>query len=190
MAKPSATLSSDVMPRNLVQPHRALNAVTHGLRSQQVLLSSEDASEFEAFQEGMKADLKPVGELEGFLFGQVVAYAWRLRRCQGIEGSLLSLGMGHEKVDRAYEKARSCFEGYTPIQLPNASLVKGQTFDAAVMDEIEGRSERDSPDTILGAAFSRSESGFRLLGRYETSLTRNLTRNLCLFFEAQRTRTH
>jgi len=130
-----------------------------------------------------------VGELEGFLFGQVVAYAWRLRRCQGIEGSLLSLGMGHEKVDRAYEKARSCFEGYTPVPLPNTNLVKGQTFDDAVKDEIEGRRERDSPDTVLGAAFSRSESGFRLLGRYETSLTRNLTRNLGLFFEAQRTRT-
>ena len=165
------------------------NATKHGFRSQQVLLPGEDPSGFVAFQEGMKDDLKPVGELESFLFSQIVGYAWRLRRCQGIEGSLLSLGMGHEKVDRAYEKARSCFEGYTPVPLPNTSLVKGQTFDEAVKDEIEGRSERDSPDTVLGAAFSRSESGFRLLGRYETSLTRNLTRNLGLFFEAQRTRT-
>ena len=129
-----------------------MNALRHGLRAQQVLLSSEDASEFQAFQEGMKVDLKPAGELEGFLFGQVVAYAWRLRRCQGIEGSLLSLGMGHEKVDRAYEKVRSCFEGYTPVQLPNASLVKGSTFDEAVLEETEGRSQRDSQGTILGAA--------------------------------------
>ncbi len=87
----------------------AMNARTHGLRSQQVLLPGEDLSEFEGFQEGMKVDLKPVGELESFLFSQIVGYGWRLLRCQRIEGSLLSLGMGHEKVDRAYEKARSCF---------------------------------------------------------------------------------
>ncbi|MCA9420451.1 MAG: hypothetical protein KC592_05515 [Nitrospira sp.] len=164
------------------------NAMAHGLRSQHVLLPNEDPSGFESFQEGMRADLQPEGSLEGFLFGQLVGYAWRLRRCQGIEVSLLSLAMGQEKVDRAYEKARSCYDGYSPQSLPDGGILSETMFNEAANEEAEGRTERDHPTTVLGAGFSRGESGFRLLSRYETSLTRNLTRNLGLFFEAQRTR--
>lgn len=60
------------------------NATKHGFLSQQVLLPSEDPSEFEAFQQGMTADLQPSGVLENFLFTQIVGYAWRLRRCQAM----------------------------------------------------------------------------------------------------------
>jgi len=165
-----------------------LNAVIHGLRAQQVLLRTEDLSEFETFQEGMRTDLEPVGSLENFLFSQIVGYAWRLRRCQGIEGSVLAQRMGEEKVHRAYEEVKTCFEGYSPIQLPHAPLVNGQKFDQAVMSEMEGLTERDSPTTVLGAGFARGEASLRLLARYETSLTRNFTRSLGLFFEAQRMR--
>ena len=165
------------------------NSLKHGfLSTTEILLPNEDPSEFEAFQEGMRADLQPTGELEKFLFSQIVGYAWRLRRCQAIEGSILSYGMGSEKVDRSQEKARRCFEGYPPMRFPSGELLSVQTFSDAGMEEVHGQMERDSPSTILGAGFSRGESGFRLLSRYETALTRNLTRNLGLFFEAQRTR--
>ena len=166
----------------------SLNATKHGFLSQQVLSPSEDPSEFEVFQQGMQVDLQPAGSLETFLFTQIVGYFWRLRRWQAMEGSLLHYGMGSEKIDRAYEKARNCFEGYIPPALPGGRLVRETTFSEAVAEETQGRTERDSPSTMSGAGFSRGGSGFRLLSRYETSLTRNLTRNLGLFFDAQRTR--
>ena len=77
-----------------------LNARTHGLRSQEVLLSGEDEEALKDLDENLRAELKPVGELENLLVDGIVAAQWRLRRLRRVEAGIfvreLSRGFARE----------------------------------------------------------------------------------------------
>jgi hypothetical protein len=57
-----------------------LNAVSHGLFTQDVLLPGEDAKLLAKLRDNMHAELKPVGELETILVERIISSAWRLKR--------------------------------------------------------------------------------------------------------------
>jgi hypothetical protein len=57
-----------------------LNAVKHGLLSQTVLLPGEDAETLKKLGESLRAELQPVGDLEGMFVDRIIAAHWRLRR--------------------------------------------------------------------------------------------------------------
>jgi hypothetical protein len=57
-----------------------LNALTHGLTAQQILLPDEDRAEFEAFRESVFRELNPRPGIEAPLVELVVNDLWRLRR--------------------------------------------------------------------------------------------------------------
>ena len=61
------------------------NALKHGLTAGEVLLPTEEAGEFAAFSEGLRASLAPVGELESMLAERIVVSAWRWRRVLRLE---------------------------------------------------------------------------------------------------------
>lgn len=63
----------------------ARNALKHGLTAGEVLLPTEEAGEFNAFSEGLRASLAPVGELESMLVERIVVSAWRWRRVVRLE---------------------------------------------------------------------------------------------------------
>ena len=67
----------------------AQNAIKHGLLAREVVMDFEDRDEFEAFQEGLLADLAPEGEAEVLLADRIVAAAWRLRRLGRLEREML-----------------------------------------------------------------------------------------------------
>ena len=69
-----------------------LNARTHGLRSQEVLLPGEDEEALKALDENLRTELQPVGELENLLMDGIVAAHWRLRRLRRVGGRHLRLG--------------------------------------------------------------------------------------------------
>jgi hypothetical protein len=50
-----------------------LNARTHGLLSQDVLLPGEDEEALKELDENLRAELQPVGELESLLVDRVIA---------------------------------------------------------------------------------------------------------------------
>ncbi len=50
-----------------------LNAVKHGLLSQEVLLPGEDEAALEELAENLRAELQPVGELESQLVERIIA---------------------------------------------------------------------------------------------------------------------
>src|SRR5262249_20253281 len=60
------------------------NSFRHGLTTRG-LLPDEDPKVFEEFADRMRADLAPVGELEGLLVERIVSSAWRLRRVPRVE---------------------------------------------------------------------------------------------------------
>ena len=69
----------------------SLNAMKHGLRSQEVtLLPNEDEEAFYKLRESLLGDFKPEGELENLLVEQVIAASWRLRRILNIETGILN----------------------------------------------------------------------------------------------------
>jgi hypothetical protein len=57
-----------------------LNAITHGLLSQEALLPGEDGELYDNLRTKYMVELKPVGELETFLVERIVSSSWRLKR--------------------------------------------------------------------------------------------------------------
>ena len=57
-----------------------LNAVSHGLLTQDVLLPGEDGSLLAELRDRFIAELQPQGELETILVERIISSTWRLRR--------------------------------------------------------------------------------------------------------------
>jgi hypothetical protein len=65
-----------------------LNALRHGLRSEEILLPGEDEQALRELDEYLRAELQPVGELENLLINRIVAAYWRLRRLGRVEAGI------------------------------------------------------------------------------------------------------
>jgi hypothetical protein len=68
-----------------------LNALKHGLLSQQILLPNEDEASLMQLSERLHSQLQPVGELESLLVERIVAAAWRLRRVLVVETGIYEM---------------------------------------------------------------------------------------------------
>jgi hypothetical protein len=62
-----------------------LNALKHGLLSQEVLLAGESEETLIELEERLVAELQPQGELERILVDRIVSSTWRLRRAIRVE---------------------------------------------------------------------------------------------------------
>jgi hypothetical protein len=67
-----------------------LNALRHGLRSEEILLPGEDEEALRELDQYLRAELQPVGELENLLIDRVVAAYWRLRRVGRVEAGIFT----------------------------------------------------------------------------------------------------
>jgi hypothetical protein len=72
------------------------NALKHGLLSREVVVDGEDRAEFEAFRDGLVADLAPEGDLEAVLGERIACQWWRLRRVARMEASLIGRDEGRD----------------------------------------------------------------------------------------------
>src|ERR687886_1382707 len=84
-----------------------LNATKHGLLSKEILLPGEDADAFAQLSERLRAELQPVGELEGLLVEQIIAAYWRLRRLERVEAGIFTWEHYEELTEQAQQEARS-----------------------------------------------------------------------------------
>jgi hypothetical protein len=62
-----------------------LNAVTHGLLTEEALLAGEDGSLLASLTKGYMAELKPETEMEVLFVERIVSCIWRLRRVIRVE---------------------------------------------------------------------------------------------------------
>lgn len=67
----------------------SLNALSHGLLAETVLLPDENDELFAAFSAGLRERFAPEGELEALLTDRVISSAWRLRRALEAEGYVM-----------------------------------------------------------------------------------------------------
>jgi len=66
-----------------------LNAVKHGLLSNEVLMKDEDGEALAGLGERMRQELAPEGELENILVDRIVSSIWRLKRALRVERQYL-----------------------------------------------------------------------------------------------------
>ena len=78
-----------------------LNAVRHGLLSQDVLLPGEDEAALKELGERLRAEVQPVGELESMLVDRIIAAHWRLRRLGRVEADIFIWEHYEELAKRA-----------------------------------------------------------------------------------------
>lgn len=57
-----------------------LNALKHGILSQEVLIEGEDNNTLQSVSEALIAEFKPVGPIEEMLVDRIISSLWRLRR--------------------------------------------------------------------------------------------------------------
>lgn len=103
-----------------------MNAMSHGLRAESPVVCGEDLDDWNAFREGVLADLAPVGTLEADLAERVAVLSWRLRRVVAFE-----TGATEAVVNQAVKKAldgdtsdapafgvfhTTSYRGYTTVQ--------------------------------------------------------------------------
>lgn len=67
-----------------------LNAMRHGLLSQDILLPGENEAALRELGERLESELQPVGEFEGLLVEQIIATVWRLRRLRRVEAGIFA----------------------------------------------------------------------------------------------------
>src|ERR671920_1034231 len=65
-----------------------LNALRHGLLSEEILLPGEDEGALRELAERLTAELQPVGELENLLVDRITSLLWRLRRLGRVEAGI------------------------------------------------------------------------------------------------------
>lgn len=102
----------------------AMNAVRHGLRGRTVvLLADEDPDEFLAFDEALRAEMAPDGALQALLARRVVIAAWRMLRCDRMEGELFA--RGGEVIDLGMTLIR---DGHGPRAFDTLLRYRGSTL--------------------------------------------------------------
>ena len=77
------------------------NALKHGLLSKEVLLNKENEKELEELGKRLRAEIKPVGELEMIITDRIISNIWRLRRLLEVERAAMECHYKNE-VDWKY----------------------------------------------------------------------------------------
>ena len=83
-----------------------LNALKHGLLSQEILLPGEDEEALRELGERLRDELQPVGELENLLVDRIIASYWRLRRLGRVEAGIFAWERSEELAERAEREAQ------------------------------------------------------------------------------------
>jgi hypothetical protein len=160
-----------------------LNALKHGLLSKEVLLPGEDAGALRELDENLRAELRPVGELENLLVDRIVAAYWRLRRLGRVETGIFAWEHYQELAERAEREAgeykHEFYPGYGLI--PEPVITDEEKHEGALERARLMRREQEDETVTLGRTFARdadTANAFSKLSRYETAIDRQLYKAL------------
>ena len=161
-----------------------LNAVKHGLLSEQVVLPGEDAEALRELSEHLRSELQPVGYMESMLVERIIAAYWRLRRLGRVEAGIFAWELYGELAERAQQEARTHENGnldqLIEESLPSTKLDE-RKHQQALSEAKEMEAKRDAETATLGRTFIRNADGsnaFSKLSRYETAIERSLYKAL------------
>jgi hypothetical protein len=130
-----------------------------------MVLPLENAAEYTAFAEQLRAELRPVGPVEGELVDQIIAGMWRRRRLSLIETGILT------------------------TQYFTILTEEDQGLHREYNDVVSARADGAEAETaMLGQTYIRAMQALSNLSRYDTSVGRNLQRALQELEHLQRAR--
>jgi hypothetical protein len=162
-----------------------LNALKHGLLSQEILLPGEDEEALRDLGEHLQAELQPVGELENLLVDRIIASYWRLRRLGRVEAGIFAWELYGELAERARQEARTHEKTGTEQVLETMGLptviLNQRKHKEALSEAKEMETVRDGETATLGRTFIRDANeanAFSKLSRYEAGIERSLYRAL------------
>jgi hypothetical protein len=160
-----------------------LNAVRHGLLSEEVLLPGEDGEALGELGERLGAELQPVGALENLLVDRIVAAVWRLRRLGRVEAGIFAWERFEELAERAEREAKRYEEDDTEllIEALNITITDEKKHEEALSRARQMRKGQEDENATLGRTFARDADGanaFSKLSRYETAIERQLYKAL------------
>jgi hypothetical protein len=171
-----------------------LNALKHGLLSQEVLLPGEDAEALRELDEGLRAELQPVGVLENLLVERIIAAFWKLRRMGRVEAGIYAWELYEELAERAEREA----DGYKKSSLDDliaagddTRITNKKKHKEALSRARQMRSAQEAETVTLGRTFVRDAdkaNAFTKLSRYVTRIERELYRALHELERLQRAR--
>src|SRR5215210_6475950 len=164
-----------------------LNALKHGLLSQEILLPGEDEEALMELGERLRDELQPVGELEGMLVDRIIAAYWRLRRLGRVEAGIFAwelygeLALRAHQEARSYERQESVNDDFLSAILPTTKITDEKKHRDALSKAKDMESMRDAETATLGKTFIRDSekvNAFSKLSRYETAIERSLYKAL------------
>ena len=119
-----------------------VNPVKHGMTATHtVVLPMESAEEYTTFAESVRAELKPVGLLEGELVDQIIACLWRRRRMSRMEAGILAseyfkiLTEEQLGVHRAYDQITSSRADRAEVE----TAMVGRTYNGRAVEFVPVR---------------------------------------------------
>jgi len=160
-----------------------LNALRHGLLSQEILLPGEDEEAFRDLGEHLRAELQPVGELENLLVDRIISAYWRLRRLGRVETGIFAWERSEELAERAEREAQRYESDEVEFlgKVLNITITDEKKHKEALERARRMRSEQEDGTATLGRTFARDAdraNAFSKLSRYETAIERQLYRAL------------
>ena len=160
-----------------------LNALKHGLLSQEILLPGEDEEALTELDEHLRNELQPVGELESLFVDRIITAYWRLRRLGRVEAGIFAWQLYGELRERAQREARAYTRNTLDYLIENqdTTITDPQKRQEALSKAQEMQSKRDAETATLGRTFIRDANeanAFSKLSRYETTIERSLYRAL------------
>jgi hypothetical protein len=159
-----------------------LNALKHGLLSQESILPDEDEEALRELDEQMRNELQPVGVLENLQVERIVFCYWRLRRVGRVEAGIFVSGRFEVLAEQAQREA----ERYEILEASvlDAFIVAKEDrekHEEALERARRMRSEQGDETATLGRIFVRDANNgnaFSKLSRYETAMERGLYKAL------------
>jgi len=158
-----------------------LNALRHGLRSEEILLPGEDEQALRELGERLRDELQPAGALENLLVERIIASYWRLSRLGRVEAGIFAWGLYGELAQRARQEARA--QEKTEVDQirenrSSRSVILNQRKHTEALSKVqEMEAKQDAETTTLGRTFIRDAdeaNAFSKLSRYEAAIERSL----------------
>lgn len=166
-----------------------LNAVRHGLRTQDALLPDEDPHQLQELCDQIHNELQPHGILQEHLVERIALTMWRLKRVERVEAGVFCFNFHSVLQDRAISDGQGK-EDFGPRGI----RIGGVNYHVAPSPEKqqEAREQEEHAEMMtrsdvatLGQAFMRGTytnvrggDVFSKLSRYEAGLERSLHRSL------------
>jgi hypothetical protein len=164
-----------------------LNALKHGLRSEEILLPGEDEEALRELDEYLRAELQPVGELENLLLDRIIASYWRLKRLGRVEAGIFAWELYGELARRAnreassYTKQVSVLDDDLDYFRPTTTITDQKKYQEARSKAQEMETKQEAETATLGRTFIRDAdeaNAFSKLSRYEAAIERSLYKAL------------